>query len=68
MVEDKDAELAIQQQTELLQQLGIVYAEQLDEQMGQLHNQFVSFISASGLPLPQVLLVLEVLVLSLIHI
>ena len=53
---------AVQRQTELLQHLGEAYAEHLEEQMGQLHNQFVTFISVSRLPLPQVLLVLEILV------
>jgi hypothetical protein len=59
---ERDAALAVQRQTELLQHLGEAYKESLDEQMGQLHNQFVTFISVSRLPLPQVLLVLEILV------
>ena len=59
---EQNAELAVQRQTELLQQLGEAYKDSLDEQMGQLHNQFVAFISAARLPLPQVLVVLEILV------
>jgi len=45
-----------------LKMLNESYAAQLDESMGKLHNQFVAFISAAGLPLPQTLLVLEMLV------
>jgi hypothetical protein len=59
---ESDAEIAIKKQTELLQQLGEAYSTQLDDQMGLLYNQFVVYISTSKLPLPQVLLVLEMLV------
>ena len=45
----------------VLEAMAKQYAEQLDNDMGQLHNQFVGFISASKLPLPQVALVLEIL-------
>ncbi len=38
------------------------YEAQLDEQMGQLHDQLIVFISTAQLPLPQVLLVLEILI------
>ena len=61
-VTEQNAELAAERQTQLLQHLGEAYSDRLDEQMGQLHNQFVTFISAARLPLPQVLLVLEILV------
>ena len=61
-VTEQNAELAVERQTQLLQHLGEAYSDRLDEQMGQLHNQFVTFISAARLPLPQVLLVLEILV------
>ena len=50
------------QQEELLNALRIDYQSQLDESMGQLHNQFVTYISSSRIPLPQVLIVLEMLV------
>ena len=33
----------------------------LVDEMGQLHNQFVAFISAANIPLPQVALVLDLL-------
>ena len=32
-----------------------------DDRMGHLHNQFVGFISASKIPLPQVIVVLQIL-------
>jgi hypothetical protein len=47
---------------EMMQHLSEAYSAKLDEDMGQLHNQFVSFIATAGIPLPQVLLVLELLV------
>jgi len=59
---DEDARQALDRQTELLQHLGESYNAQLDDEMGQLHNQFVVYIAAAHLPLPQVLLVLEILV------
>lgn len=34
---------------------------QMEDEMGQLHNRFVAFISESKLPLPMVVLVLEML-------
>ncbi len=37
------------------------YENLLDENMGKLYNQFVAFITAAGLPLPQVMLVLSLL-------
>ena len=39
-----------------------VYEDHLNESMAHLHNRFVGFIAESRLPLPQVLLVLEMLV------
>jgi hypothetical protein len=38
-----------------------VYEDHLNEFMAHLHNRFVAFIGESRLPLPQVLLVLEML-------
>lgn len=38
-----------------------LYESYLDDEMGNLHNQFVAFISESKLPLPQVLIVLKIL-------
>lgn len=45
----------------IMEELNSAYLNALDTEMGQLHNQFVAFISASKLPLPQVSLVLEIL-------
>lgn len=45
----------------VLEAMAKSYAEQLDNDMGHLHNQFVGYISASKLPLPQVALVLQIL-------
>jgi hypothetical protein len=39
-----------------------VYEDNLVDSMGMLHNRFVAFVAESKLPLPQVLLVLEMLV------
>ena len=39
-----------------------VYEDHLEKSMAILHNRFVAFIAESRLPLPQVLLVLEMLV------
>ena len=39
-----------------------VYEDHLNDSMALLHNRFVAFIAESRLPLPQVLLVLEILV------
>lgn len=38
------------------------YEIKLEKDMEHLHNQFVAFISSSKLPLPQTLLVLQMLV------
>jgi hypothetical protein len=59
---EEDVAHALERRQALLQAVGTAYAAQLDEQMGLLHNQFVAFISEAKLPLPQVLLVLEMLV------
>jgi len=37
------------------------YETYLEDEMGKLHNQFVAFISESRVPLPRVLIVLEIL-------
>lgn len=37
------------------------FQTQVEEQMGHLHNQFVAFISESRVPLPQVVMVLQML-------
>ena len=58
----QDAEVAnLQLRQEALDQVRKIYEEQLTDEMGKLHNQFVAFISESRVPLPQVLIVLEIL-------
>jgi hypothetical protein len=51
-----------EEEAAVLAKLRLVYEKHLDDEMGLLHNRFVAFISESRLPLPQVLLVLEMLV------
>lgn len=55
-------EEAIGQQEVALRMMGESYEAKLEKDMGQLHNQFVAFISTAKLPLPQTLLVLQMLV------
>lgn len=45
----------------LLKQADVLYQQQLNDEMGRLHNRFVAFISESKLPLPQVFVVLDIL-------
>jgi len=45
-----------------LERVRLVYENHLTDEMGILHNRFVAFISESRLPLPHVLLVLEMLI------
>ena len=53
---------AIEQQEVALRMMSESYEAKLEKDMGQLHNQFVAFISTAKLPLPQTLLVLQMLV------
>lgn len=53
----KDAQL----KAILLKQADVLYREHLSNEMGKLHNRFVAFISESRLPLPQIMLVLDML-------
>ena len=62
IVNESEVPDAATRRLELMAHLSEAYLSALDEQMGQLHNQFVAFISEAKLPLPQVLLVLEMLV------
>ena len=52
----------LQKREAMFLQLSQAYDQKLEDDMGKLHNQFVGFISASKLPLPQVLLVLQILI------
>lgn len=52
---------AVEQQQALTAALREGYEENLVDEMGKLYNQFVGFIATARLPLPQVLLVLEML-------
>lgn len=49
-----------QSKKEIMDVLAEEYMARLDDSMGQLHNQFVAFIASAKLPLPNVLLVLEI--------
>ena len=51
-----------EQQDAAVLKLARIYEDNLETMMARLHNQFVAFISESRLPLPQVLLVLQMLV------
>lgn len=44
-----------------LKELSKVYDQKIEDDMGKLHNQIVGFISTSGIPLPHVVMVLEML-------
>lgn len=61
-VTEGQAQIAMENQRVLMGALADAYEDQLNTEMGQLHNQFVVFISTARLPLPQVLLVLQILV------
>ena len=53
---------ATEQQAIALRMMSESYETKLEQDMGQLHNQFVAFIASAKLPLPQVLLVLQILI------
>ena len=59
---EAEVRAAVEKRQAMLAALHEAYVAQLDEEMGKLHNQFVAFIATARLPLPQVLLVLEILV------
>jgi hypothetical protein len=61
MNESSDLASAEERQREALRLFAGEYELALSDRMGSLHNQFVAFISASQIPLPQVLVVLEML-------
>ena len=58
--EDQVQEIKKRQEA-ALQELSKVYAQRIDDDMGKLHNQIVGFISVSGIPLPYVVMVLEMI-------
>ena len=57
----EEIDKAIGQQQALTAALRESYEDSLVDEMGKLYNHFVGFISSARLPLPQVLLVLEML-------
>jgi hypothetical protein len=59
---EQEAEAAAAKREAILKELAASYSAHLDESMGKLHEQFVAFVASSQLPLPQILLVLEILV------
>ena len=56
-----EANANAQRKREVLASLSRAYAQKLENDMGTLHNQMVGFISSSGVPLPQALLVIEMI-------
>lgn len=42
------------------------YEKEMDDSAGMLHNQIAIYISQSRLPLPQVMLVLQMLIVELV--
>jgi len=57
----------VEQHEAAVAHLRSVYEDHLNESMAHIHNRFVGFIAESRLPLPQVLLVLEMLVAETIE-
>ena len=54
-----DEALAAQEQMMAAMRVGV--EDEIAEAMGQLHNQFVSYVAAANIPLPHVVLVLDML-------
>ena len=52
---------AMANQALVVAQLRAEYESNISDEMAQLYNQFVAFISATKVPLPNVLVVLEIL-------
>ena len=58
---DEQRDLVIaEQRAVFIEAMNKMHQEYLDESMGTLHNQFVAFISAAKIPLPNALLVLKI--------
>lgn len=47
--------------SEIVERIVAQYEQQAEDRMGHLHNQFVAFIAAAQVPMPQVVLVLQML-------
>lgn len=60
-IDEKNVKQSIEQQQAILNHLSQEYDLTLDDQMGQLYNQFVVYISSAKIPMTHVLLVLELL-------
>lgn len=56
-----DIQAELEKTAALTHALRAEYEAGLSDEMGKLHNQFVAFIAGAQIPLPQVLLVLELL-------
>jgi len=61
VVAKKGKQPSEQEKAAALEKVAKLYEEALDDKMGLLHNRFVAFIAEARLPLPQVVLVLEIL-------
>ncbi|MFH2030837.1 MAG: hypothetical protein ABIJ40_09530 [Bacteroidota bacterium] len=46
---------------EIIQEIMLNYENQVTEQMGQLHNKFVGYISEAKIPIPNVITLLQML-------
>ena len=51
----------LENQAMVVAHLRAEYEANIADEMGQLYNQFISFIAATKVPLPNVLVVLEIL-------
>ena len=66
-VSEEEVQVAVDKQRAIMAALSEAYEDQLQRDMGLLHNQFVSFISAAKIPLPHALLVLQMLITETIE-
>ena len=58
---EEEIKNAINKRKEIIEAVGEAYQISLNDKMGNLHNQFVAFISSANIPLPHVLIVLEII-------
>lgn len=56
-----DLQAEIERTAEMARMMRTEYENSLSDEMSQLHNQFIAFIVATQVPLPHVLMVLEML-------
>lgn len=61
ILSEEEVKNAIEKRNEIFKVMSEAYQKSLDDKMGHLHNQFVAFISSANIPLPHVLMVLEII-------